>query len=108
MTHLVGVPSADIDRIWGLVEGPIEEACLTSRGKFTAFDIGRMLRAAECQLWICWNDPEGLEAVVITEVISHPRKKSRGSRFASVIIGHAGSIIWRQSRHGPKRTDVRG
>lgn len=66
------VPVEHIDILWPQIEGLLEQATATSRGKATAFDIGRELRARDAQLWIWWEN--GVEAVFVTEIVRHPRK----------------------------------
>lgn len=76
MTDLVGIPSANVDQVWPLIEDRIEEACLTSRGKEKAFDIRRSARYGEKQIWVVWDaDAKDVLAMVVTELVVYPRKK---------------------------------
>jgi hypothetical protein len=77
LTSLVGIPPEAIDQVWPLIAARIEEACLTSRGKETAFDVRREVRYGERQIWVVW-DGEGKDvlAVVVTQLINHPRKRT--------------------------------
>jgi hypothetical protein len=76
LTCLVGIPSENVDQIWPLIEGRIEEACLTSRGKEKAFDIRRSAHHGEKQIWVVWDEEaKDVLAAVVTELVIYPRKK---------------------------------
>jgi hypothetical protein len=102
LTSLVGIPRENIDQVWPLIEDRIEEACLTSRGKETAFDVRRDARYGERQIWVVWDgEAKGVLAVVVTQLINHPRcrtcrinicvgeERERWQRHISIIEGWA-------------------
>jgi hypothetical protein len=76
LTCLVGIPPANVDQVWPLIEERIEEACLTSRGKEKAFDIRRSAHHGEKQIWVVWDEKtKDALAAVVTELVIYPRKK---------------------------------
>lgn len=72
---VIGVPVGDLDRVWPEVETLIERATATSRGKETAFDIRRALRASDAQLWLWCEAGPPIRACAVTEIVDHPRKR---------------------------------
>jgi hypothetical protein len=77
LISLVGIPPETVDQVWPLIEARIEEACLTSREKETAFDVRRDARYGERQVWVIWDgDAKEVLAVVVTQLINHPRKRT--------------------------------
>lgn len=71
--RLVGMPAADVDAVWPLVEPLIAAATARSRGKEDAESIRAGLRTRELQLWIAaWRD--AIMALAVTEIVRHPRK----------------------------------
>lgn len=80
MTQLTTVPADDLDLVWPHIETLVERATASSHGRETAFDIRRSIRARDCQLWMAWND--GPEAICITQIEDHPRKKVCRIRIA--------------------------
>jgi hypothetical protein len=70
--RLIGIPSAEIDAVWPLVEPQIAAACRRGRGKETSDDIRRALKARDQQLWLAWDG--AIAAVAVTQIVRHPRK----------------------------------
>jgi hypothetical protein len=72
VAQLVGVPSAEIDAVWPLVEQMVAAACRRGRDKDTSDDIRRALKARDLQLWLAWNG--AITALAVTQIVTHPRK----------------------------------
>jgi len=71
------IPVAHLDAAWPHVEAMLEAATATSRGRETAFDIRRAVRAEDAQLWLWWDDSRRkATAVAVTQIVLHPRKKA--------------------------------
>lgn len=70
---LIGIPAAEIDAVWPMVEPLIAAACRRGRDKETAEDIRRGLRERDLQLWLAWRD--GIVALAVTEIVCHPLKR---------------------------------
>jgi hypothetical protein len=70
--QLIGVPSAEIDAVWPLVEPAIAAACRRGRGKEVPDDIRAALKERALQLWLAWNG--GIAALAVTQLVHHPRR----------------------------------
>ena len=70
--ELVGIPSAEIDAVWPLVEPRIAAACRRGRDKEAPEDIRQALKARDQQLWLAWDG--AIAAVAVTQIVRHPRK----------------------------------
>jgi hypothetical protein len=71
--RLVGVPAAEIDSVWPLVEPLIAAACRRGRDKDAPDDIRGALKARDLQLWLAWDG--AVAALAVTQIVCHPRKK---------------------------------
>jgi hypothetical protein len=69
---LIGIPSADIDAVWPLVEPLIVDACRRGRGKEEPADIRDALKERDLQLWLAWDGT--IAALAVTQIVRHPRK----------------------------------
>jgi hypothetical protein len=70
---LYGIQPAEINAVWEDVRALIEDACLTTRGKFDAEDIRAGLLTGEDQLWI-WRTDTAF-AVGITRLANYPKQR---------------------------------
>jgi len=71
--RLVGVPAAEVDAVWPLVEPLIADACRRGGGKDAPPDIRRAVSERDQQLWLAWDF--SVVALAVTEIVCHPRKK---------------------------------
>jgi hypothetical protein len=70
---LYGIQCTEVDSVWAEVRPWIEEAALTTRGKWDAEDIRAGLLTGEDQLWI-WKTPTAF-AVGITRLANYPKQR---------------------------------
>ena len=70
---LYGIQPAEINAVWEDVRALIEDACVTTRGKFDAQDIKAGLLTGEDQLWI-WRTDTAF-AVGITRLANYPKQR---------------------------------
>jgi hypothetical protein len=69
---LIGIPPAEVDAVWPLVEPQIAAVCRRGRGKESPDDIRQALKARDQQLWLAWDG--AIAAVAVTQIVRHPRK----------------------------------
>lgn len=93
--QLCDVRLEHLDMIWPHVEPLLEEACRSSRGRETAFDIRRSLRARDARLWVWW-DHGRVEVLAITEIARFPRKTIGRIKIATALPGVVSMDVFRQ------------
>lgn len=71
----VWVPRKRVEQAWPLVEKFVEDAVRHAGGRFTAEDIRKFCLNGQMQLWLVLDDGQAT-AVVLTEIVNYPQKKS--------------------------------
>lgn len=65
------IASIDVVKWWSRIKEKIEEAMLTSRGKYNSGSIFHLLLKEQMQLWIAY-DKDKIYAVGLSELIKYP------------------------------------
>lgn len=71
MLVLDGIPADRLDAEWPKIAGQMDELAALTRGRMTAPDYARAIRAQELQLW-CARDGEQF-SLMTTHVVNHPQ-----------------------------------
>jgi hypothetical protein len=70
---LYGVPSTDIDVVWGEVVPYLEKTLARADGKFSIDDIYSAIEKRDMQLWVIFD--KYLISFIITQIIFYPQYK---------------------------------
>ncbi len=99
---LLPIPSDRIDSIWPQVKDRLQAAVETANGRLDLVDLYRFLRAKDLVLWVSIRD-KTIEAVAVTEIIQHAKKKMccvrimTGENYANWIGLEQGIADWAKS-----------
>jgi len=99
---LLPIPSHKINDIWPQVVVRLSEAIKTARGRLTIDDLKRFLISKDLVLWVSLRDKK-IEAMAVTEIIQHPRKKMcfvrlmTGEDYANWVHLEQGIAGWAKS-----------
>lgn len=70
-----GLKPEQVSDDWGRLKPFVEKGLARSRGEYTAEDVLIKIAHREMQLWAVFHD-EGLQAIVITEILYFPNLKT--------------------------------
>lgn len=84
-SELVGVPQAELSKVWPAIAPMLKRACERSDGRYAIEDVRAALHRREMQLWLAVAaDVDGaVEAVCVTELVRYPREKRCGIVFCA-------------------------
>lgn len=84
-SELVGVPQAELSKVWPAIAPMLQRACDRSDGRYAIADVLAALQGREMQLWLAVDaDAAGaVEAVCVTELVRYPREKRCGIVFCA-------------------------
>lgn len=99
---LMPIPSDRIDDVWPQVKDRLKAAVETANGRLDLLDLYGFIRAKDVVLWVSVRDKQ-IEAVAVTEIIQHAKKKMcnirimTGEDYANWIGLEDGMAAWAQS-----------
>lgn len=72
---VIGVPSFEIEEIWGIILPFVEKGLESARDTFWPSDVFKYLSNQDMQLWMLVDKNNDVKGIIITEIIVYPRRK---------------------------------
>lgn len=99
---LLPIPSHRINDVWPSVKDRLGAAVKSARGRIELDDVKRFLESKDLVLWVSIRNKK-IEALAVTEVVQHPRKKMcvvrimTGEDYANWVHLEEGIANWAKS-----------